>query len=61
MLFVQYDVSQTQDGELPLDRTFEEKNNIYNTNQHNEFSKRALLLHFVIRCPDSYSFSLVEV
>jgi hypothetical protein len=108
MLFVQHDVRLTQDGELPLDRTFKEKNNIYNKNQHNEFSlcdelitytgesyrlwcvvvcdletsrmrrpwpalgrsaigkknefnKRVPLLHFVIRCPGSCSFSLVDV
>jgi hypothetical protein len=61
MLFVQYDVRLKQDGELPLDRTFKKKDNIYSTNQRNEFSKRVPLLHFVIRCPDNYSFSLVEV
>ena len=35
MLFVQYDVSLTQGGQLPLDRTFKEKSNIYNADQHN--------------------------
>jgi len=61
MLFVQYDVSLTQGGQLPLDCTFKEKNNIYNANQHYELRQCVLLLHFMIRCPDSCSFSLVDL
>jgi hypothetical protein len=53
MLFLQCGASLAKDGEL------KEKNNIYNTNQHNEFRQRVLLFHLVIRCPDSCSFSLI--
>jgi hypothetical protein len=59
--FVQYDVSLRQDGELPLDRTLKQKNNICNTKQQNEFRKRVLFFHLIIRVSDSCNMNLVDL
>jgi hypothetical protein len=59
--FVQYDVSVTQDGELPLDRTLKQKNKICNTKRQNEFRKRMLYFHVIICVEDSCNMNLVDL